>query len=252
MSPTICIISTSPSVDKEVAERIRAALPNSIKVRKRIYFQATAIITPEVIEIVFILVGSYIGKGFLEELGKDAYRKLKDELGDFLSKKGERTLAIQFKSKKTRLSFRLETDEKSVVDSALKKIPQIISETEKSTSFYLGPQGQWEKFEGKVEFVGEGVAMTTGEFELNGRKVKITERDLRDLAENMLPNFPIMHEHRGRPIGKLTKSWVRDGKLRVRYELYKPRNATERQVIEAIRSGDLRGFSLGFSSAQHR
>src|SRR2546426_4938808 len=135
MSTTTCIIATSPGIDTGLVDKIQATLPKSIGVRRQTYFQATAGAFPEVIEIVFIFVSMYVGKGFLEELGKDAYRKLKGELKNIFSRGEERTLSIDFKSKKTKLSFRIETDDDSKVDSALEKIPEIISKTRKSASF---------------------------------------------------------------------------------------------------------------------
>ncbi len=250
MASAICVIATSPTVEKEVVAKIKTALPESITVREEIYLQATAGIPLEVIEVVFVFVASLLGKGFLEELGKDSYGKLKGVLKDLFAKNGERTLAIEFKSKRTKVSFRLETDDPSVVDSALSKVPDIISKTDKSASFFLGPHGNWEEFEGEVEFAGVGVAATTEEFEINGRKVRIPERALRKWAENMRPDLPILYQHRGRPIGKLTDSWVKGGKLYVRLELYKPRNEMERQIVETIKSGNLRGLSMGFSFSE--
>jgi hypothetical protein len=244
---TICVIATSPTVDKDVAEKISAVLSNSMAVRKETYLQATAGVSLEVIEIVFVFSSTLVAKGFLEELGKDTYGKLKQVLKQIFSRREERALVIDFKSKETRITFRVETEDEAVVEVALQAIPKVISKARTSTSYYWGKRKDWEPSEGKVAFVRDGVAATTDEFELNGRKVRFTERALEQAARNMPPNFPIMSQHRGKPIGKITKSWVQDGKLLVRMELYQPRNAEEEQVIQAIKSGDLHLLSLGFS-----
>lgn len=249
MTSTSVIISTSPTVEKEVPSRIRAALPKSMQIREETYLQFSAGITLDVIQIVIIFVSGGVAQGFFGELGKDAYQQLKRAVKDIFSKKKERALVIEFRTKETELSFRLETDDADVVDRALEKIPGVISEANESesASLYLGENGEWGKFEGKVAFVTEGVAATTDVIEKDGKRIGMTEQALREAAKQAV-GLPMLVEHRGRPIGRITKSWMKDGKLFVRLVVFEPRNREEEAVVVRLKSGDLRGLSLGFSS----
>src|SRR5713101_5900158 len=108
MTSTICLIDTSPAVDEALINKITTILPKSVTVKKRTYIQAIAGIPPEVIAIVFIFVSASLARGFLEELGNDAYNRLKSTLRNYPSKERERTLVLDFKSKRTKISFRCE------------------------------------------------------------------------------------------------------------------------------------------------
>src|SRR5438445_2205988 len=132
MTSTICVISTSPKTGKALVGEIKAVFPKNVVVKEGTYLQATAGVYLEVIEIAFFFISIPIAKGFLEELGKGTYDKLKGILTAKFSRNEERALVISFKSKETTLSFRLETDDESVVEAALEKIPDIVVKANKS------------------------------------------------------------------------------------------------------------------------
>lgn len=90
-----------------------------------------------------------------------------------------------------------------------------------------------------------GIAATSGLVKKGGRTYKLTEEELKKAAKTVVGN-PILHEHRGRPIGKVEKAWYKDGKLYIEGVIYEPRNDMEEKIIEKIEKGDLTGLSPGF------
>ncbi len=90
MTIASAVISVSPTVEKDVVAKIKATLPASMRVREEIYLQFTAGAAIEVIQIGFVFGSSQVGTGFLQELGKEAYRRLKDAVKRAFSKGRER------------------------------------------------------------------------------------------------------------------------------------------------------------------
>ncbi len=98
----------------------------------------------------------------------------------------------------------------------------------------------------RTAFRFSGVAATTDRVIVRGQTIQFTEEDLQELATRSIGN-PLLHEHRGRPIGKVEKAWVKDGKLYVEGVIYEANDDEERKIVEDMRSGKHFGFSLGYS-----
>jgi len=91
----------------------------------------------------------------------------------------------------------------------------------------------------------EGIALTTHEFEVRGRKWKFSEEELKRYAPTMIGK-PVTVGHRGSIIGIMDDAWYEDGKVKFRASLYEPRNNEEKEAIEQIITGKATGVSPGF------
>jgi len=92
----------------------------------------------------------------------------------------------------------------------------------------------------------EGIALTTNEFVVRGRKWKFSEEELKKYAPTMIGK-PITVGHRGSRIGIMDDAWYEDGKVKFRASLYEPRNDEEKEAIEQIITGKKSGISTGFT-----
>lgn len=90
-----------------------------------------------------------------------------------------------------------------------------------------------------------GIAATTDPVKKGGRTYKITEEELKKAAKTVVGK-PLLHAHRGKPIGKVEKAWCKDGKLYIESVIYQPRNDMEEKIIEKIEKGELKGLSPAF------
>lgn len=98
----------------------------------------------------------------------------------------------------------------------------------------------------KIIYKVEGIALTSNEFEVRGRKWKFTEEELKKYAPTMI-GTPITASHRGSRIGVMDDAWYEDGKVKFRASLYEPRNDEEKEAIEQIMNGKASGVSPGFT-----
>lgn len=243
---TLCVISKSPSVEEIFVKKIRATLPKPIEVEEQTYLQATAGLPPEVILIIFWFANP-VAQGFLQELGKEAYSKLKETIIPFLARKEtDQVVNLEFKGKGTTVSFRCQTDNEEVATAALGAIPPIVEAAKRSIWFRVFENGKWQEIKRKVAYTVQGTVATMDPVTINGKKVSLTKAALRKAAKQA-PNMPILVEHGGAPIGKVVKAWVEGERLIAKFELFEPETEKEKETVERMKSGDLRFLSMGFS-----
>lgn len=92
----------------------------------------------------------------------------------------------------------------------------------------------------------EGIALSTNEFEVRGRKWKFSEEELKKYAPTMIGK-PITAGHRGSRIGVMDDAWYEYGKVKFKASLYEPRNDEEKEAIKQIINGQASGVSTGFT-----
>ena len=87
-----------------------------------------------------------------------------------------------------------------------------------------------------------GVAMTKGSVEKGGKTYEFTEAQLKGIADKLV-GLPMLHEHRGRSLGKVEKAWYEEGKVYIEAILYEPENEKEEVIIRRVETGELTGLS---------
>jgi hypothetical protein len=101
----------------------------------------------------------------------------------------------------------------------------------------------------EIDFYVSGIAATTAPVVINGKRIVLPRESLEDLARQSIGK-PLLHEHRGRPIGKIVKAWVEGDKLLYRAGIFKPKDAWTREGVESIKSGKSKGVSISFSYSE--
>ena len=102
---------------------------------------------------------------------------------------------------------------------------------------------------GKILFHVKGIAATTEPVVINGKRIRLDVEGLREAAKQAL-DTPLLYEHRGRPIGKIVKAWVRGNKLYYRAAIFEPKDAWTKEGVARIKSGELKGISVTFSYSE--
>jgi len=97
----------------------------------------------------------------------------------------------------------------------------------------------------KIAFRIKGIAFTTNEFEVRGKKIKYTEEDLKIIAPKM-KGIPLSMGHRGIKIGFIEDSWYEEGKVKFIGAIYEPITEREQEAVEKILRGKITGVSAGF------
>jgi len=98
----------------------------------------------------------------------------------------------------------------------------------------------------KIAFRFKGTFATTDTIEVRGRRTRFTEEALRQAAETMI-GTPISMGHRGVRIGFVEKAWYSDGRLQGIGAIFEPQNEVEREAVEQVRSGKVKGLSPAIS-----
>ena len=91
-----------------------------------------------------------------------------------------------------------------------------------------------------------GIVATTDPVKKGGRTYKLTEEQLKKATKTFVGK-PILHEHRGRAIGKVEKAWYKDGKVYVEGVIYEPENQKEEEIIKRVEKGEISGLSPSFT-----
>lgn len=98
----------------------------------------------------------------------------------------------------------------------------------------------------KVRLRIRGIIATTDPVKKGDRTYVLTEEQLKKAAPTMVGK-PLQYQHRGKPIGKIEKSWYEDGKVCVEAVIYEPENEKEKELVEKIERGEIRGLSPSFT-----
>ena len=92
----------------------------------------------------------------------------------------------------------------------------------------------------------EGIAFTTNEFEVRGKKWQFSEEELKIMAPKMIGK-PFTIGHRGPRVGIIDEAWYENGEVRFRASIYEPRNDVEKDFIKKYDRGEIFGVSPGFT-----
>jgi hypothetical protein len=204
---------------------------------------------------ILVIVFGYIAKGFFEGIGKDAWETLKKKLASTVSNRNEISeVEFHYSYKSKVVELKVKSADANVIASGFDQIQSSLEVVERSQrdSIYLefDPRtSKWnEQMSGgqKVAIHFEEVMATTGIVTVRGRSYRLTEEALKQAAKKA-PGMPLKYEHSGPPIGKVEDAWYENGKLMVRGVVFEPSDDKGRAVLDSIKSGKLKGLSLGFS-----
>jgi len=208
---------------------------------------------------ILLIIFYEITKGFFEAIGKDAWEKIKKKLALVVSNRNEVSeveFHYSYGPKKVELMVR--SSDGNVVASAFDQIQETLEivERTKGDGALLEFDSRLNKWvsssdqtsgEEKVAFRFENqVAATVGSVTVRGRSYQLTEENLKELAKTFAGHY-LKHEHSGPPIGRIEKAWYENGKLMVSGVVYEPTDERGRTILDAIKKGELKGFSIGFS-----
>lgn len=247
-----CTLSASPGIEPKFLNELQDILATHFVVERKTLLQATGGLPPETIDLLFVIAGSITG-GFLGAIGVDLYGKLKDSIAKrlFNGRKVERIVRLSANSETVEVSFESTTDDPTVITAALDAIPKIFDETRESAHYYFDARSSnWEKFvPEEVDFTVNGIAATTGRRIINGKKVFLRRQELEILASQSVGQS-FLHEHKGRPIGRIEQAWVDGDKLRYRAVIFKPRDKESEEAVRKIKSGELNAVSISFAFSE--
>lgn len=204
---------------------------------------------------VLIIVFGLIAKGFFEGIGKDAWETLKKKLASTVSNRNEISeVGFHYRYESKDVELTVKSADANVISSAFDHIQSSLEVVERSqgNSIYLEFDPRTSKWneqvsgEQKVAIHFEGVMATTDTVTIRGRSYRLTEESLKKVAEKA-SGMPLNYEHSGPPIGKVEDAWYENGKLMVRGVVFEPRDEKGRAILDSIKSGKLKGLSLGFS-----
>ncbi|MGA3109049.1 MAG: hypothetical protein ABSD99_06280 [Candidatus Bathyarchaeia archaeon] len=246
-------ISADISYKDEELKELAASFGNNFKIRITRHERLTGI-SLEQLAPILIITFNPITKGFLESVGKEVFERFKKKLLDIAKKQDDSQIVFTCADSTNKVELNVKSKSVSVLRSALETVDNTVQimQGKKDAVLYFdfdSDKNQWIQNDistRKVAFPVEGVMATTDRITVRGKPVQFTEEQLRKIASE-LPGTPMLHEHGGSPIGEWKESWYEDGKLMVRGVVYEPRDERERDVVEQIKTGKLRGLSLGYS-----
>jgi hypothetical protein len=205
--------------------------------------------------LILVIVFGGIAAGFFESIGKDVWETLKKKLVSTVSNRNEASevrFYYGYESKKVELS--VASADANVIASAFDQIQKSLEIVEKSQkdSVYLQFDSGTNKWNDqmiggqKVALRFEGVVATTDEVTVRGHSYRLTEESLKKTAKDA-PGKPIGYGHGGSFIGKVEDAWYENGKLMVRGVVFEPSNNKGREILDSIKSGNLKALSMEFS-----
>ena len=245
------ISADSSYQDSELAD-LAATFGNNLQVRIKRYQRLTGLPAQDLAPILIIVFG-LIGRGFLEEFGKDIYESIKQKLVEVAKKQDNSEVEFTYTHGTKKVDLKVKSTNERVIASAFDHIADTLQVIEKKAEviFYFdfdSTKEQWnlnDMSTRKIAGTVETIVATTDRITVRGESIQLSEEQLKKLASEM-PGTPMLYEHSGSPIGEWRESWYENGKLMAKGVVYEPRDERERQIVEQVRSGKL-GFSLGFS-----
>jgi len=240
-------IETDGWEENEIDEIVNI-LDSSGEITKR-ELKQFELVTAAAIIIGFIIGTSFL-KGFGDEMGRDAWKKLKSKFVERTKEKKISTIGFKFQNKDSKIKFNVKSDDPEIVDRALTSVEEKlkeISEKEKDVSFFFdNGEKEWIKIE-KTNFIQKysGIAATTGLVKQGEKSTHFTIEDLNEHAKKMV-GTPLTIGHGGKQIGEITKAWVEDEKLMYDAGVYEGTSEADMKILkDIIESGG--GVSISFS-----
>lgn len=241
-------ISTDGWEESDIGE-IYTAFPPSTKIEQKNLTQLLSGL--EIAIIVGIVIGGKISDGFFGAMGGDIWNKLKNKFSKDAKEKKYSTIGLEITDGTSTAKFNLKTKDPVAIEYAFDTINDVLTRIKideiKNQYYFDDKNKNWIKIEDrKFAKRMNGIAASTELVKKGDKIIQLTVPELEKFASQMI-NSPLTLEHGGKQIGKITKAWVEDEKLKYEAGIYEGiTEEDEAKLNDIIRSGG--GPSIGFKS----
>ena len=241
-------ISTDGWEESDI-EEICTAFPPSTKIEQKNLTQLLSGL--EIAIIIGIVIGGKVTDGFFGAIGGDIWDKLKNKFSKDANEKKYSTIGLEVTNGTSTAKFNLKTKDPVAIERAFDTIDDILTQVKtneiKSQYHFDDKNKNWIKIEDrKFAKRVEGIVASTELVKKGDKIIQFTVPELEKFASQMIDS-PLTLEHGGKQIGKITKAWVEDEKLKYEAGIYEGiTEEDEEKLNDIISSGG--GPSIGFKS----
>ena len=202
--------------------------------------------------IIFYWVGREIVSGFLNSVGNDIWNQLKQKISKQVSEKKYPGVRFSIEYKNQKITLDLRTDDPKLIekgmDSMQSALDLVEKQEERAELYFDTKTAEWVKISKKnIVKTIEGIcAAANVPIEKGSKTMMLRTEDLPEIAEKQV-GLPISIEHKGRPVGVVTKAWV-DGDV-VRFEggIFEGLSNEEEKALETMKGVSMEFHHSGFT-----
>lgn len=244
-------LATEYVADGDVSE-IENILSSKFSIKKETVQRWEAGALDPALQIIFYWIGKDIVSRFLNSVGNDIWTRLKQKISKQVSEKKYPGLRFSIENKNQKITLDLRTDDPKLIEKAMDSMQSaldLVEKQEERTELYFDTKtAEWVKMSKKkiVKTIKGICAAANVPIEKAGKTMMLRTEDLPSIAAKQV-GLPISIEHKGRPVGVVTKAWV-DGDV-VRFEggIFDELSKDEETALETMKGVSMEFHHSGFT-----